>query len=95
MFYRGNKKIFFLPGLISSLFKRAGVLLLDADEVLLMDHPHSPPFSLEMFYFYGQEKETRKTSSSSATAGSDGEDPQRCTGRDRLGYDIEEDGECI
>lgn len=37
MFYRGNKKTFFLSGLIISLCKRAGVTFLDGDKILYID----------------------------------------------------------
>lgn len=36
MFYRGNKKTFFLPGLNNIICKSAGVPLFDVDEVLLL-----------------------------------------------------------
>uniref|UniRef100_M1D9D1 Uncharacterized protein n=1 Tax=Solanum tuberosum TaxID=4113 RepID=M1D9D1_SOLTU len=42
MFHRGNTNVFFLPGLVTVMCKRARVLLLDTDEVLPMD-PHFHP----------------------------------------------------
>ena len=42
MFYKGNKKTFFLPGLITTLRNRADMPLFDGEEVLPMD----PPFTI-------------------------------------------------
>ncbi|KAH0650067.1 hypothetical protein KY284_029979 [Solanum tuberosum] len=42
MLYRGNKKAFFLSGLITVMRKRAGVPLFNVDEVIYMDPPLHP-----------------------------------------------------
>lgn len=42
MFYQGNKKVFFPPGLVTALWMQARVPFLDTDEVLPMDPPFHP-----------------------------------------------------
>lgn len=59
MFFRGNKKAFFLPDLITAIWKRVGVPLCDVDEVLRKDPP-SPTFRLERFFLYRQYEEDEK-----------------------------------
>ncbi|KAH0698648.1 hypothetical protein KY284_012863 [Solanum tuberosum] len=75
MLYQGNKKAFFLPGLITALYKRAGVPLFDTDEVLPMDPPLHPLLVRSGSTSRSKRRRTSRASSSRAAAGSDDEDP--------------------
>lgn len=50
VFNQDNKKVFFLPVLITALWKSSGQPLFDANEVLPMDYPFTL-FWLVTFYF--------------------------------------------
>lgn len=73
--YQGNKKAFLLPGLITALFKRAGVPWFDANEVLPMDTPIHPLLVWEGCSSTGKMRRTNRASSSREVKGYDGEDP--------------------
>uniref|UniRef100_M1DXI4 Putative plant transposon protein domain-containing protein n=1 Tax=Solanum tuberosum TaxID=4113 RepID=M1DXI4_SOLTU len=73
MFYRGNKKAFFLPGLITALFKWVGVPLLDTDEVLPMDLPSHPLLVRQGSTSQSKRRKTNRASSSKVAVESDEE----------------------
>uniref|UniRef100_M1DAE6 Putative plant transposon protein domain-containing protein n=1 Tax=Solanum tuberosum TaxID=4113 RepID=M1DAE6_SOLTU len=75
MFYRGNKEAFFLPGLITALYKRVGLPLFDVDEVLPMDPPLHPLLVRTCSTSRSKRRRTGRDSSSKTAMDSNDEDP--------------------
>uniref|UniRef100_M1DRK8 Uncharacterized protein n=1 Tax=Solanum tuberosum TaxID=4113 RepID=M1DRK8_SOLTU len=70
-----GKNAFFLPGLITSLCKRAGVPLFDADEVLSMDSPVHPLLVRTCSTSRSKRRRTGRGSNSKTAVNLDDDDP--------------------
>uniref|UniRef100_M1D924 Putative plant transposon protein domain-containing protein n=1 Tax=Solanum tuberosum TaxID=4113 RepID=M1D924_SOLTU len=75
IFYRGNKKAFFLLGLITALCKREGVPLFDVADVLSMDTPLHPLLVRTGYTSRSKRRRTGRASSSKVAVISDDDDP--------------------
>ncbi|KAH0665019.1 hypothetical protein KY285_026225 [Solanum tuberosum] len=84
VFYRGNKKAFFLPGLVTAMCKRERVPLLDTYEVLHMDPPLHPLLVRSVSTSRSKRRRMDRASSSEAAAEADDKVGENGAGDDTL-----------